>query len=61
VAKAEEALSALGCPKLNLQIRRDNPAATAFYESLGYGEDSVVSYGKRLENDLDRVNTPAGN
>jgi len=41
-------LLAQGCPKLNLQVRRSNLAAVAFYDRLGYGEDDVVSLGKRL-------------
>ena len=45
---AEQALKALGCPKLNLQIRAGNEAVIAFYASLGYTEDETVSLGKRL-------------
>ena len=45
---AEQLLHNFGCPKINLQIRRDNINAVAFYESLGFTEDAVVSYGKRL-------------
>lgn len=48
VAKAEEKLRALGCPKINLQVRLDNQEAIAFYTSLGFVEDEVVSLGKRL-------------
>ena len=48
----EESLSARGCPKLNLQIRAANRAALAFYESIGYAADEVVSYGKRLIPDV---------
>ena len=47
----ERELLSRGCPKLNLQIRSDNVRATAFYRSLGYAEDEVVSYGKRLLED----------
>ena len=49
--EAEERLRALGCPKINLQIRSSNIDVIRFYESLGYGEDDVVSMGKRLEQD----------
>ncbi|MEM9516536.1 MAG: GNAT family acetyltransferase [Actinomycetota bacterium] len=45
---AERALHDLGCPKVNLQIRTDNVAATEFYRRLGYQTDEVVSMGKRL-------------
>lgn len=48
VAAAEERLLALGCAKINLQIRDGNSAAQGFYEALGYPGDPVVSYGKRL-------------
>lgn len=46
--RAEELLLQAGCPKINLQIRRDNTDAIAFYERIGFREDAVVSYGKRL-------------
>lgn len=51
MGEAERRLRALGCPKTSLQIRRDNPEAVAFYERLGYAEDDVRSFGKRLEFD----------
>jgi ribosomal protein S18 acetylase RimI-like enzyme len=44
----EERLLALGCPKVNLQVRRGNDDVLAFYARLGYDEDAVVSLGKRL-------------
>jgi len=47
----ETLLRAAGCPKINLQVRRTNAAVIAFYESLGFAEDDVVSLGERLEND----------
>ncbi len=47
----EKRLLALGCPKLNLQIRRSNESVINFYNSIGYGEDAVVSMGKRLISD----------
>lgn len=48
---AEERLRALGCAKINLQIRDDNGEALAFYEAIGYTREPVVSYGKRLVSD----------
>ena len=45
---AESHLCQKGCPKLNLQIRSSNPDAVAFYQAMGYVEDDVVSFGKRL-------------
>ena len=50
--RAEAELTALGCPKLNLQVRAGNEAVIAFYESLGYADDKTVSMGKRLIADL---------
>lgn len=51
MAEAQEALSRLGCPKINLQIRKSNPTVRAFYESIGFAEDEVISMGKRLITD----------
>lgn len=51
MAWAEAWLRARGCPKINLQIRRDNLAAIGFYQAIGFGEDAVVSLGKRLVHD----------
>jgi ribosomal protein S18 acetylase RimI-like enzyme len=48
---AERRLLLLGCPKLNLQIRRENTGVQAFYAALGFTEDAAVSMGKRLEKD----------
>lgn len=46
--EAEWLLTALGCPKINLQVRSTNAAVIAFYKKLGYQIDEVVSMGKRL-------------
>ena len=40
-----------GCPKINLQIRAVNKEAINFYKAVGYGEDEVISFGKRLIED----------
>ncbi|QDV86082.1 GNAT family acetyltransferase [Planctomycetes bacterium TBK1r] len=48
---AERLLREAGCPKINLQIRKDNADAIAFYERIGFCEDDVVSFGKRLIED----------
>ena len=45
-------LQGLGCAKINLQIRRDNLEALAFYGRLGFVEDAVVSLGLRLEQEV---------
>ncbi|HEX2748318.1 MAG TPA: GNAT family acetyltransferase [Verrucomicrobiales bacterium] len=48
VARAEQALSALGCVKINLQILEGNADVTAFYSSLGYAVEARINMGKRL-------------
>ena len=45
---AEDAFHALGCPKINLQVRSTNSAVVAFDRQLGYAVDEVVSLGKHL-------------
>ncbi len=47
----ENRLIQKGCPKINLQIRESNTDIIAFYEALGYGNDNVLGFGKRLEPD----------
>lgn len=51
VDEAERLLRAMGCPKINLQIRTSNHGVIEFYRRLGYSVDDVVSLGKRLEHD----------
>ncbi|MXW53966.1 MAG: GNAT family acetyltransferase [Gammaproteobacteria bacterium] len=48
---AEVRLRDLGCPKINLQVRRSNTQAVDFYRSLGFIEDESISLGKRLLQD----------
>lgn len=48
ISHLEQKLIALGCPKLNLQIRSDNIAVQEFYHEIGFTEDATVSMGKRL-------------
>lgn len=48
VTYGEALLKAAGCPKLNLLVRSGNQQVLAFYQRLGYGQDDVVSLGKRL-------------
>ena len=48
---AEERLAALGCAKVNLQVRDENAAARGFYEAIGYRLEPIVSFGKRLISD----------
>jgi ribosomal protein S18 acetylase RimI-like enzyme len=48
MAAAEFRLRALGCPKINLLVRRDNLDVVPFYAALGYAREDVVCLGKRL-------------
>lgn len=48
---AEKKLLRLGCPKINLQVRRGNEAMLGFYREMGYQVDEVLSLGKRLIDD----------
>ncbi|MEM9624050.1 MAG: GNAT family acetyltransferase [Pseudomonadota bacterium] len=45
---AESALAALGCNKLNLQVRAGNHSALAFYQAAGYQIEDRISLGKHL-------------
>lgn len=44
----EEKLAAMGCPKLNLQVRASNDEVVSFYRKLGYDVEERTSMGKRL-------------
>ena len=46
--RVEVQLKAIGCPKLNMQVRASNAEVVAFYERLGYTPDQTISLGKRL-------------
>ena len=47
----ERRLAAVGCPKINLQIRASNAAVAEFYRSIGFAQDDVICMGKRLVDD----------
>jgi len=51
VEQVELRLRALGCPKINLQLRTSNVDVVSFYEAIGYATDDVIGMGKRLEVD----------
>ena len=51
--EAERLLLERGCPKLNLQLRSTNTDAVDFYRKLGYTQDDVLSFGRRLIADGD--------
>jgi ribosomal protein S18 acetylase RimI-like enzyme len=48
MAEGERLLTAMGCPKLNLQVRSGNERVIDFYRALGYVPDEAVTLGKRL-------------
>jgi ribosomal protein S18 acetylase RimI-like enzyme len=51
MTEGERLLTAMGCPKLNLQVRSGNERVIGFYRALGYAPDDTVSLGKRLISD----------
>jgi ribosomal protein S18 acetylase RimI-like enzyme len=51
IGRVEEVLLGMGCPKISLLIRSSNPEVMAFYRHIGYAEDDVVTFGKRLIHD----------
>jgi ribosomal protein S18 acetylase RimI-like enzyme len=48
VRAAEERLTAMGCPKVQLMVRPDNHAAQGFYGGLDYEPFDTWATGKRL-------------
>lgn len=48
VDHAVTALSNIGCPKVNLQVRSANAKIVAFYKALGFSTEDRISMGKRL-------------
>ncbi len=51
IHEAEQRLWALGCVKINLQVRGTNQGVTAFYQSLGYVVEDRISMGKVAPDD----------
>lgn len=49
--EAEWLLRLDGCPKINLQVRARNTEAIEFYRRIGFLQDDVLSFGRRLEPD----------
>ena len=49
VGAAAALLKDMGCPKINLNVRKSNLGVVAFYEKLGFHDDNVICMGKRLE------------
>ena len=54
----EQRLQAMGCAKINLQVRNSNLDVLAFYRQLGYLPDEVVCCGKRLIDDTPTAGGP---
>ncbi len=52
MARVEQQLLAMGCPKINVLVRTTNVQVMAFYEKLGYARDDALGLGKRLIPDL---------
>ena len=52
VRHAEQALTGLGCMKINLQINSGNEAVVGFYEALGYGVEPRISMGKKIAGNI---------
>lgn len=49
--ESEARLKAMGCPKVNLQVRSTNTQVIEFYRRVGFTVEDRVSMGKRLEPD----------
>jgi ribosomal protein S18 acetylase RimI-like enzyme len=49
---SENALTALGCMKINLQIVSANEGVKTFYESLGYLIEPRISMGKKVDSNI---------
>ncbi|MDQ0645265.1 GNAT family acetyltransferase [Microbacterium murale] len=52
VSEAERRLTEMGCPKVQLMVRRGNEAVLDFYDQLGYERFDVANTGKRLISDV---------
>ena len=48
ITELESRLLALGCGKLNLQVRAGNTQVLELYQGLGYAIEDRISLGKRL-------------
>ena len=51
VSHTEARLIELGCPKLELMVRKSNQSIIAFYQAIGFDLDPVVVLSKRLQQD----------
>lgn len=48
ISHGEQLLTAMGCPKLTIQVRDTNSPAVQMYAKVGYCLDPAVSVSKRL-------------
>jgi ribosomal protein S18 acetylase RimI-like enzyme len=51
VNHVEEELIQLGCPKVELMVRKTNDRVISFYKSIGFDPDPVIVLSKRLIED----------
>lgn len=51
MAFAEKKLLKIGCPKIDLMVRKTNNEVIRFYEKLGYNEEEVIIMSRRLIED----------
>jgi GNAT superfamily N-acetyltransferase len=52
VHRAEQALTEIGCMKINLQITEGNEAVEQFYLVNGYASEKRISMGKRIPENI---------
>ena len=50
MAEAERPRWAVGCPRVDWQVRASNVAVLAFHRAIGFAVDTVASLGKRVPN-----------
>ncbi len=48
---AEQYLRRMGCPKIDLMVRKSNKEVISFYHKIGYQDDPVTVLSKRLIDD----------
>ena len=51
ISEAENRLLEIGCPKIDLMVRKSNKNVISFYNKIGYSDDPVVVLSKRLYED----------
>ena len=51
VTRVEQTLVKLGCPKLELMVRKTNNEVISFYNAIGFDPDPVMVMSKRLIKD----------